>query len=113
MRGSVLILLLMQSTLLVVTVLTQDWKELVQYWYMPLYYMLSIYICSKWNILSFSEFKKELDNMALFKDILDNSEESSIILSEDKKLEYVNNRFLMKFKMTLIKCVTDRIQENL
>ena len=47
--------------------------------------------------------------MSLFKDILDNSEESIIIVSKYKYLEYVNNRFLLKFKTNIVKCATDRI----
>lgn len=54
--------------------------------------------------------------MSLFKDILDNSEESIIIVSKDNNLEYVNNRFLLKFKTNIVKCATDFIiqmrQEN-
>ena len=47
--------------------------------------------------------------MSLFKDILDNSEESIMIVSKYKFLEYVNNRFLLKFKTNIVKCATDRI----
>ena len=57
-----------------------------------------------------SEVKKEVDNLTMFKDILDNTEESSIIISNNN-LEYANNRFLMKFKMNIHKCATDRMME--
>ena len=51
---------------------------------------------------------KEVDQILMFKGILDNGEESSIILSGGK-LEYANDKFLTKFKMNILKCATDRM----
>ena len=84
---------------------------LTKYWYFPIYYVSLVYICNKWNCIKTVEVKKELDKMSLFKDILDNSEESIMIVSKYKYLEYVNNRFLLKFKTNIVKCATDRIMQ--
>jgi nitrogen-specific signal transduction histidine kinase len=49
--------------------------------------------------------------MSLFKDILDNSEESVIIVNKNNYLEYVNYRFLQRFHVNIVNCVTDRMHK--
>jgi hypothetical protein len=108
LRGSVVSLFIFWILQLVFLFLKDEWSIISQYWYIPLYHLSLLYIGIQWNTINFQQVKEETDNMGLYKSILDNHEESTIIVSNNN-LQYVNVRFLMKFKMTIIKCVTDRI----
>ena len=111
LRGSHLSIVLVWFIHTVLQIYFHSFKIILQNWYLPIYYFSLMYMCKMWNTLNCVEVKKELDQMSLFKDILDNSEESIIIVSKYKYLEYVNNRFLLKFKTNIVKCATDRIMQ--
>ena len=62
----------------------QGWSEIGEnYWFVPFYYMALVFITRQWNILNCDKIKKEIYEMSLFKDILDNSEESVIIVNNN------------------------------
>ena len=83
LRGSHISILLVWFIQTVIQIYMHSSRVLLQYWYLPIYYFSLMYMCKMWNALNCVEVKKELDQMSLFKDILDNSEESVIIVNNN------------------------------